>query len=125
MSEESSTAEPLSVKAMFRDEHTSDALPHDHICEAMSDEIRYILDNVLTLVPRHGALADSYAKLIPGRWANSNKRDAAHPNAAGGMPHKTFAMAPKMPISLRRKQWRLRGRSSHDGPMKEAVPGRP
>ena len=37
VSDGSSTAVPLSVKDMYRDEYTSEALPHGNICEAMSD----------------------------------------------------------------------------------------
>ena len=34
----------------------------------MADEMRYLMENVLTLVPYADAVADSKGKIINGRW---------------------------------------------------------
>ena len=70
-------------KDAYRDEYTSETLPHGHICEAMADEMRYLMDKVLTVVPMSEALADVEGKVVSGRWVNSNKQDLQNPKCRG------------------------------------------
>ena len=67
----------------YRDEYTSEILPHWHTCEAITDEVRYLMEHVLTVVPYHEAHEDPDSKVIGGRWVNSNKQDLNNPKCRG------------------------------------------
>ena len=58
---------PLSFKDFYKDEYTAETLPHGHICHAMADEIQYLMEKVLTVVPYSEAMADKEGKLVGGR----------------------------------------------------------
>ena len=83
MADGSSNTVPLVFKDKYTDEYTTEALPHGHICEAMADEIRYLMDHALLVVPAAEAQSDPEGKLVGGRWVNSNKQDATNPKCTG------------------------------------------
>ena len=66
MSDGSKRSVELSFKDSYKDEDTSATLPHGHICSAMADEIGYLTDHVLKVVPTHETSADLDGKLVGG-----------------------------------------------------------
>ena len=69
----------LKFRDSYRDEYTNDVLPHDHLCEAIADEVQYLCKEVLEGVPIEQAKQDPDHILVGGRWINSNKEDMENP----------------------------------------------
>ena len=64
MGDGSQRSVPLAFKDVYMDEYTSRPLPHGHICAAMADEIKYLMDHVLVVVPASEAQSDPGHKLV-------------------------------------------------------------
>ena len=67
-------------KPMYVDEYTGERLPHDHLRDAMHDELAYFNEHVWEIVPIEQAMRHRGSKLIGTRWALCNKCDALNPD---------------------------------------------
>ena len=68
---------------MCKDECTNEELPHAFIKEAIADELTYLCNGALELVPLEEAVADPEHALVSGRRANCNKEDLSNPKCRG------------------------------------------
>ena len=70
----------LMFKDMYKDEYTNEALPMEHVREAMKEELEYLCDKVWVGVPLSEAQNDRNGKIIGSRWVNCNKNDINDPD---------------------------------------------
>ena len=114
------TTQKLQFKAEYKDEYTGEILPSAHIHKGIVDELAYFCDKVLLGVPMSEALADGTGKVIPCRWVNCNKNDAADPDVRARLvaqevahSHDESFYAATPPLESKRmlfSQWATEGR---------------
>ncbi len=67
-------------KPQYKDEYTSEWLPHEATKDAMLDELSYFCQVVFKGVSSEEAMADPEGKIIGCRWVNCNKGDLENPD---------------------------------------------